>query len=64
MFKERPGGGGGAAGTAIGGFDTVAHIPEDLGGCVQEGTQEKGERACLSTWLWLTVQAQKARTGL
>lgn len=26
----------------MGGFDKAAHIPEDLGGCVQEGTQEKG----------------------
>lgn len=27
-------------------------------------TQKKGERACLSTWLWLAVQAEKARTDL
>lgn len=60
MFKERSGG----AGTATGGFDKAAHVPEDLGGCEQEGTQKKGERACLSTWLWLAVQAEKARTDL
>ena len=54
IFKERPGGW-----DSHGGFDKAAHIPEDLGGCVQEGTQEKGERACLSAWLCWPCRQRK-----